>query len=73
MTFTVKMNREESCLVKDYAHLQGTTVSDIIRRAVLERIEDELDLTAYEQGYADYLKNSKTYTLDEVEKEILAQ
>ncbi len=73
MTFTVKMNEKESCMVKDFAHLQGTTVSDIIRKAVLEHIEDELDLAAYEQAYADYLKNPKTYTLDEVEKEILAQ
>lgn len=73
MTFTVKMNEKESSLVKDFADLQGTTVSDIIRKAVLEHIEDKLDLAAYEQGYADYQKNPKTYTLDEVEKEILAQ
>lgn len=73
MTFTVKMNEKESTLVKDYATLKGTTVSDIIRSAVLDRIEDELDLAAYEKALADYIKNPKTYTLDEVEKEILAQ
>lgn len=73
MTFTVKMNEKESTLVKDFATLKGTTVSDIIRSAVLDRIEDELDLVAYEKALADYIKNPKTYTLDEVEKEILAQ
>ena len=73
MTFTVKMNEKESTLVKDFATLKGTTVSDIIRGAVLDRIEDELDLVAYEKALADYIKNPKTYTLDEVEKEILAQ
>ena len=73
MTFTVKMNEKESTLVKDFATLKGTTVSDIIRGAVLDRIEDELDLAAYEKALADYIKNPKTYTLDEVEKEILAQ
>lgn len=73
MTFTVKMNEKESTLVKDFATLKGTTVSDIIRSAVLDRIEDELDLVAYEKALADHIKNPKTYTLDEVEKEILAQ
>lgn len=73
MTFTVKMNEKESTLVKDFATLKGTTVSDIIRSAVLDRIEDELDLAAYEKALADHIKNPKTYTLDEVEREILAQ
>ena len=67
------MKETESTLVKDFATLKGTTVSDIIRGAVLDRIEDELDLAAYEKALADYIKNPKTYTLDEVEKEILAQ
>lgn len=73
MTFTVKMNEKESTLVKDFATLKGTTVSDVIRGAVLDRIEDELDLVAYEKALADYIRNPKTYTLDEVEKEILEQ
>lgn len=71
MTFTVKMNDKDSCLLKDYASLKGITVSEIIRSSVLARIEDELDVVAYEKAYANYLKNPKTYTLDEAEKEIL--
>lgn len=36
----------------------------------IERIEDELDLKAYEEAIAKFKKNPETYTLDEVEREL---
>ena len=32
----------------------------------MERIEDEFDLKAYEEAEADFLKNPKTYSFQEV-------
>ena len=46
MTMTVRMGDEETRLIKDYARLHGITVSDFMRRAALEKIEDELDIRA---------------------------
>ena len=46
------------------------SVSDLIRQAVIEKIEDEIDLAAYNKAVEAYKKNPKTYTLDEVEKEL---
>ncbi len=45
------------------------TVSELLRRSVMERIEDELDLKTYEEAMAEYKKNPVTYTLDEVIEE----
>ncbi|MBR5857932.1 MAG: CopG family transcriptional regulator [Phascolarctobacterium sp.] len=56
--------------MKDYAKLYNTSVSDIIRRSILERIEDELDMRAYEKAKAEYLADPVTYSLDEVGKEL---
>ena len=69
MTMTVRMSDEETRLIKDYARLHGITVSDFMRRAALEKIEDELDIRAAEKAYAEYLADPVTYSLDEIEKE----
>ena len=69
MTITVRMGDEETRLIKDYARLHGITVSDFMRRAALEKIEDELDMRAAEKAYAEYLADPVTYSLDEIEKE----
>ena len=70
MVVSVRLSEQETSLIKDYAKLYNTTISDIIRRSVLERIEDELDLRAYEKAKAEYLADPVTYSLDEVAKEL---
>ena len=70
MTISLRLSDQESELIKDYAKINNTTVSELIRKTVIEKIEDEIDLQAYEKAYNAYKKNPKTYTLDEVEKEL---
>lgn len=69
MTITLRINVEDAQLIRDYAKLHGITVSEFIRRAALEKIEDELDIRAAEKAYAEYLADPVTYSLDEIEKE----
>ncbi len=69
MTMTVRMGDEETRLIKDYARLHGITVSDFMRRAALEKIEDELDIRAAEKAYADYLADPVTISHEELMKE----
>lgn len=70
MVISVRLSEQENTLIKNYAKLYNTSVSDIIRRAILERIEDELDMRAYEKAKAEYLADPVTYSLDEVAKEL---
>lgn len=57
-------------LFKKYAEIKGITISELVRQSVMERIEDEFDLQAYETAVQEYKKNPVTYSLDEVEKEL---
>ena len=50
--------------------LKNLSVSELIRKTMLEKIEDEYDLKSYEESMAAYKKNPVTYSLDEVEKEL---
>ena len=70
MTISLRLSEEDTNLIKDYAKINNMSVSDLIRQAVIEKIEDEIDLAAYNKAVEAYKKNPKTYTLDEVEKEL---
>lgn len=70
MTISLRLGKEEALLFKKYAELHGLTVSELIRRSVLEKIEAEYDLQAYQEALTEFKENPVTYTLDEVEKEL---
>ena len=69
-TISLRLNDKDNMLFKRYAEMHGISVSELVRQSVLEKIEDEYDLKAYEEAMEDFKKNPITYTLDEVEKEL---
>ena len=69
MTITLRISDDESSVIRDYARLKGVSVSEFMRRAALEKIEDELDLRAGETAWAKYQANPESCSLDEIEKE----
>lgn len=70
MTISLRLNEADSILFKKYAELHGISVSELLRRSVIEHIEEEYDMQAYEEAIAEYHENPITYSLDEVEKEL---
>ena len=65
MIISVKLNDQDEILIKKYAKLNNISLSDFIRNAVIEKIENEIDLRAYKKSIEEYKKNPKTYTLEE--------
>ncbi len=70
MTISVRLSDKDTELIKAYADINNISLSDLIRNAVLEKIEDEYDLECYKKAIEDYKKNPKTYTMEEVKKEL---
>lgn len=68
MAVSVRLSEKEDILIRNYARLNNISVSELFRRAVLEKIEDEIDLKAYEKAMEEYKKNPVTYTHEEVAK-----
>ena len=66
MTISLRLNPDDSELVKAYAQMNGMSVSEFVRRSVIERIEDEYDLKAYEEAMAEYKKNPVTFSHEDV-------
>ncbi|NBL00599.1 MAG: CopG family transcriptional regulator [Erysipelotrichia bacterium] len=50
--------------------MNGISLSELVRKSVLEKIEAEYDLRAYNKAMAEFKKNPTTYTLDEIEEEL---
>ena len=70
MTISVRLNDKDAELIRVYADMNNISLSDLVRNAVLEKIEDEYDLECYYKAMEEYKKNPKTYTMEEVKKEL---
>ena len=70
MTVSVRLNKDDEKLIKAYADINNISLSDLIRNAVIEKIENEYDLKCYYVALEEYKKNSKTYTMKEIKKEL---
>ena len=68
MAISVRLSPKETELIKKYAELRKVSVSELIRQTIMERIEDEYDLAAYERAMEAYKKRPITYTHAEVVK-----
>lgn len=66
MIVQVNINDAAYEVLEEYASKKDISISEFIRRAVLEKLEDEEDLQAAEKAYAEYLKDPVTYSFDEV-------
>ena len=70
MTISVRLSDKDTELIKAYADVNNISLSDLIRNAVLEKIEDEYDLECYNKAMEEYKKDPKTYTLEGVKEEM---
>ncbi len=70
LTISVRLSKEESALFRKFAEMNNLSVSEMIRKTVMERIEDEYDLKIYREALEDFQTNPKTISLQTIEKEL---
>ena len=63
---TVRFTDDESKLIKSYALAQRRSVSDVIRLAILDQIEDEYDLGLFKAAKAEYEADPETMSHKEL-------
>ena len=68
MAFSIRLTDDEERLARSYAALLGISMGEAFKRALFEKIGDEYDIAVGDAAYKEYLKNPKTYSLDEVLK-----
>ncbi|NMA94984.1 MAG: hypothetical protein GX974_02985 [Clostridiales bacterium] len=70
-TITVRLNDEEERLYKEYAKLKNVSLSTLMKEALEEKIEDEVDLKAileYEKRLAN--DEAEHISFEEIKKRL---
>ncbi|MDD9339833.1 MAG: DUF6290 family protein [Providencia heimbachae] len=60
LTKAVRISSEEAALFESYASAKGLSFSELCRSALMEKIEDELDLKVAQESYDEYLNDKET-------------
>jgi RHH-type rel operon transcriptional repressor/antitoxin RelB len=68
-TVSLRLNDKDDTLIRKYAELHNMDLSAFIRQAVLEKIEDEYDLTLFNKVW-DEEQNQERISHEELKKEL---
>lgn len=68
MVVSIRMTEEEKQLGVAYAKLNGSSLSEAMKRAYFEKIEEEYDIALADAALREYEKNPKTYSHEDVKK-----
>ena len=68
MTISVELDAEDARIVEGWAAARAVSAPDLLRQMLLERIEDEMDLRAYEDARAEYEADPVTYSHEEMRR-----
>lgn len=71
MIYSFELDDVDTKFAEAYAEETGETVGEMAKRFMLDGIEDIMDARAADIAWAEYQANPVTYTLDEVESEIM--
>lgn len=67
-TISVRVSEDDKKIIQHYSNVHGITSSELLKKATLEKIEDEIDLDLYHNAMKEYEADSTTYSTDEVDK-----
>ena len=70
MVYSIRFSPEEQALIEQYASLHSSTISDVIRKATMEMIEDELDIEICRTALKNYEMDPKTHSHNDIKKEL---
>lgn len=68
-TISLRLNEKEDTLIRKYAELHHVELSTFIRQTIIEKIEDEYDLTLFNKVWEEE-KDQDRISHDRVKKEL---
>lgn len=68
-TVSLRLNDKDDTLVRKYAELHNMDLSTFIRQAVIEKIEDEYDLSLFDKVWEEE-QNQERISHDDLKREL---
>ena len=54
MAFSIRLTEQEKNIAESYAKLHSLSLGEAFKQALFEKIEDEYDISVYEEAYKEY-------------------
>lgn len=65
-TMLLTMSQKQKDLITKFAERQGVAPEELLLEKVLEAIEDHLDSEDWEEAYAEFQKDPRTFSAQEI-------
>jgi len=65
-TIVIHMSQREKSLLEAYSQFNRIPVEEFVRKAAMEKLNEEFDKKTADSAYRAFMENPETYTLEEV-------
>lgn len=59
MTFSIRLTEDERLLAESYAKRHSLSLPEAFKRALFEKIEDEVDIMVGQEAYDEYIADQR--------------
>lgn len=66
-TISIRLDERDEEMIKSYAALHHLSISDLVRKTLIEAIENEIDVKLFDKAVAE---SKASYSLEEAKKEL---
>lgn len=71
MAFSIRLTEQEKKVAESYARLHSMSLGEAFKQALFEKIEDEYDISIFEESYKEYLEEGlKNRSIEELWQEL---
>lgn len=71
MAFSIRLTEQEKKVAESYARLHSMSLGEAFKKALFEKIEDEYDISIFEESYKEYLEEGlKNRPIEELWREL---
>ena len=67
-TINLNLSHEEFLLFNDFAKMKKTTIENLLKKTLFEKIEDEHDLMMAKESLFEFSMDSDTFTVKEIQQ-----
>ena len=71
MAFSIRLTDQEKKVAESYARIHSMSLGEAFKKALFEKIEDEYDISIFEESYKEYLQEGlKNRPIEELWREL---
>lgn len=67
MVFTVRLDEKTSMLIKEYCDTLEVSVSDFIKKAMVEKADRDIEIDMFQDSLREYKENNRVYSISEIQ------